>query len=56
MCIRDSLYAVVSCVANGILYGVPVQLHAHHLLCMVGGGQADGAEDVYKRQAPVPLP
>ena len=34
----------MSCVANGILYGVPVQLHAHHLLCMVGGGQADGAD------------
>ena len=34
----------MSCVANGVLHGVPVQLHAHHLLCMVGGGQADGAD------------
>ena len=32
------------CVANGILHSVPVQFHAHHLLCMVGGGQSDGAD------------
>ena len=38
------LYAVMPCVANGILHGVPVQLHAHHLLRMVGGGQTDGAD------------
>ena len=31
------------CVADGIPNSVPVQLHAHHLLCPATGGQADGA-------------
>ena len=32
------------CIANGIVHGVTVQFHTHHLLCVVGGGQADGSD------------
>ena len=31
-------------VADGVAHRVPVELHAHHLLCPVGGSQADGAD------------
>ena len=36
--------AVVLRVADGIVHRIPVELHAHHLLCPVGGSQADGAD------------
>ena len=36
-------HVVVPCVADGIPHSVPVQLHAHHLLCPAAGGQTDGA-------------
>ena len=38
------LYPVVPGVAYGVLYGVPVQLHSHHLLCPVCGGETNGAD------------
>ena len=38
------LHAVVLCIANGVVHGVAVHLHAHYLLCMIGGGQADGSD------------
>ena len=34
------------CVADGVLHGVAVQLHTHHLLCVVGSRQADLAKAV----------
>ena len=32
------------CIAYGIVHRFAVHLHAHYLLCMVGGGQADGSD------------
>ena len=37
------LHAIVLCIAYGIVHRFAVHLHAHYLLCMVGGGQTDGA-------------